>query len=170
MGSIGGLAFVLVNSGGVPPGVGWPIRVVGLLAFLTVLWFGVIRNGGAPVAGPPSSTALRTYGLSVGAMVVAFPLGSLLLRHLGHPELILPWVVIVVGAHFLPFARAFAAPLFRRLGIALIGVGLLGGLLAAVSGRTGASWTGVAAGFVVLTFSGSGERTRRARQAHDSLS
>jgi len=61
----------------------------------------------------------------------------------------------VVGAHFLPLARVFAAPIFVRLALALVLVVVVGGLLVLARGGDWRPWTGVAAGFAVLWFSGS---------------
>lgn len=160
IGCVGGLSFVLVNAGGLPAGWPWPVRVVGLLAFLAVLWSAVVRVWDVRDTTPPDPRALRTYGISVAAMLVAFPLGSLALRQvLGRPELMLPWVVLVVGAHFLPMAWAFRAGVLRVLGLVLMATAVLGAVLVLVLGPGWpVSATGVAAGFVVLAASAVGAR------------
>lgn len=73
IGSIGGLALVVGNAGGLPAGWAWPIRVAGLVAFLGVVWHSVIRNWTGPATEPPRPEALRTYGWGVLAMVAAIP-------------------------------------------------------------------------------------------------
>jgi hypothetical protein len=158
VGSIGGLIFVLVNAGGVATGVRWPVRVAGLVIFALVVWIAVVRSWDERAAGPRSRTALRTYGICVTAMVLAIPLGSLVLRQVGQPGLVLPWVVVVVGAHFLPMGRVFTAPVFLSLGLTLVGIGVLGGLLALAHTNAWVPWTGIAAGLAVLAASASGAR------------
>lgn len=157
VGGLGGLAFVLGNAGGLP--AGWPVRVLGLLVFLAVLWFAVVRVWDVRDTTPPDPRALRTYGISVVAMLLLFPVGSLLLRSLGRPELMLPWVVLVVGAHFLPMAWAFRAPVLRAVGLALAGVAVLGAVLVLTLGPGWpVSVTAVAAGFTLLAAASSGAR------------
>jgi hypothetical protein len=58
---------------------------------------------------------------------------------------------LVVGAHFLPFAKVFGAPRFLPLAWTLIALGLIGGVLAvAVSPAAGTVVAGVLSGFVLL--------------------
>lgn len=82
-------------------------------------------------------------------MVAAFPLGSLVLtRVVGQPALVLPWVVLVVGAHFLPFAAAFRAGIFRAMAWTLIAIALVGGLATVLVDAVASPLTGVVvAGF-----------------------
>jgi len=72
---------------------------------------------------------------------------------------VLVWVVFVVGAHFLPFARAFHLPVFRWLSLSLVVVSVAGAVPAlALGSETATGWTAVAAGFILLGFSASGPR------------
>ncbi|MGD8215705.1 hypothetical protein [Aestuariimicrobium sp. Y1814] len=155
IGAVGGLVFVLVNAAEVPGTLVW--RILAALGFLAVIAVAVIRRT-APGAGPPSRTAMRTYGICVAAMALAIPVGaSLLTNALSLPQLVLPWVVFVVGAHFLPFASAFRLPVFRWLALCLMLVGVAGAIGALVTGSAAsAGWTGVTAGFVLLLFSALG--------------
>lgn len=144
VGATGGLVFVLVNAGGLPGGT--LLRVLAVSAAVVVLALTLLRPPPAPPE--PSSRAWRTYRLCVVAMVLAVPAGAAALGAGGLEELVLPWVVLVVGLHFLPFAPAFGTPLFRALGLALALVATAG----AVATRLGAdpAWTGVVAGGVLL--------------------
>jgi hypothetical protein len=124
-----------------------------------VLWVAVVRVWDVRDPTPPSRTALRTYGFSVVAMLVLLPVGSVLLRQIDRPELTLPWVVLVVGAHFLPMARAFRAAALRAVGLGLVAVAVLGAVLVlAVGPGWPASATAVAAGFTLLAAASSGAR------------
>ena len=76
---------MLVGAGGLPPGRPWPVWVLGLLVFGAVLWFAVVRGWNVRDSTPPAPGALRTYGISVVAMLLLFPLGNLLLRRVAGP-------------------------------------------------------------------------------------
>lgn len=160
VGAIAGLVFVLVNAGAVTASLLW--RIAAAVAFAAVIWFVVLR-GPDVEPEPPSREALRTYGISVVAMVVAIPVGARILSDvLDKPNAVLVWVVFVVGAHFLPFAHAFRLPVFRWLAASLIVVSIIGVVpTLASNSATAAGGTGVAAGFVLLLFSGIGPRLSR---------
>lgn len=160
IGAIAGLAFVFLNAGAVPAPLVW--RTASAVAFVAIIWIVVLR-GPAVDQAPPSRKALRTYGVSVVAMVVAIPVGAAIITNvLGQPNAVLVWVVFVVGAHFLPFARAFELPVFGWLALSLIVVAALGaGLSLTFDPAAAAGWTGVAAGFVLLFFAAVGPRLTR---------
>lgn len=157
VGSIAGLLFVLINAGAVPGSLVW--RIAGVVGFAAAVWFAVIR-GSEVAQTPPSRAALRTYGLSVAAMIVALPVGAALITNvLQKPNATPVWVVFVVGAHFLPFARAFQLPVFMWLSLSLVFVSVVGAVPSlAYNSGTAAGWTGVVAGFVLLLFSAIGPR------------
>jgi hypothetical protein len=152
VGTIAGLMFVLVNADEASDP--WPaiLRVLGLVAAVVVL--GVVMRTPVDAAGrPPPRRAWRIYGWSVLAMVLAIPLGSTLLNGpLDAPEFTVLWVIAVVGAHFLPFASAFDAPLFRPLALTMLGLAAVGALATFVAGAGAASLTAVVVGFVLLGF------------------
>jgi hypothetical protein len=70
---------------------------------------------------------------SIGEGVGLFAAAQLT-TSLGHPELLLPAVAIVVGLHFLPIGRAAAFVPFYLLGAALLAAGALGFVLPAPTG------------------------------------
>ena len=131
VGAIAGLVFVLVNAGAVP----WTSRVAGG----SRSWRRSRSSGSSWCAAPrshpepPSRAALRTYGISVTAMVVLIPVGaSVITNVLEKPNAVVVWVVFVVGAHFVPFARAFDLPVFTWLAASM--------MLVAVVGRRADAW------------------------------
>ncbi len=147
-----GLVFVLVNAGGLPSPFDLLVRVLGVVAFVAVA--ARLRSGvGTPVpdAGP---RALRIYAAAVAAELVALFGGTLLLRNIGHEELTVPWVVIVVGLHFVPFGWVFRARFFHVLAVILVALGVAGGVLAlAGAGPAAVSFvSGVGAGATLLAF------------------
>jgi hypothetical protein len=158
VGVVAGLAFVAFNVGGLPDP--WPVLlwIAGLVAaaFVAVV---IVRAPAAHVE-PPSRQAIRVYGWCVTAMIVAIPLGASLLNGpLDAPELTVVWVVAVVGAHFLPFASAFEAPVFRSLAWTLLAVAAAGAAATLLIGKGAAPATAVVAGFVLLGFAALGARS-----------
>ena len=152
IGAIGGLAFVLVNSGSLPPALVVPVRILGVLGFLAVIGFVVIRPWARERPDrPPRPSGLRIYLISVAAMVVLLPVGAAVLgRSASLSGLQLPWVVFIVGAHFLPLAIAYRAWVFAWLGGAMVLTAVVGALVVLTTGPQTAGWTGVAAGLELL--------------------
>lgn len=151
--SLGGMLFVLINAETFPTDVGWLVRFLGVLAFGLVLWqaFRTPKRGKAP--NRPSPAAWRTFAISVALMWVAIPLGAnLLSQQFNLPQLIVLWVVFMVGAHFLPFASVFTAPLFVSLAWTLMGLAAVGVVLTLTVWPTAPSVMAVLAGFVLLGF------------------
>ncbi len=151
IGAVGGLAFVLVNAQPLPDPWAWLLPGAGVLLFLAVLALVVVRPARPGAEQPPSRRQVRGYGLSVTAMVVAIVVGARLLALAGLGELTVLWVVLAVGAHFVPFARLFDRPFFAVLGwslVALAGLGAAGVLLLRDAALAGG--VAVLAGFVLL--------------------
>lgn len=150
VGIIAGGAFVLINAGGLLTPGAWVARVVGLALFALAFVSGVVkrRHGRSPNV---SQRSTRTYWVSVIAEVVAIPVGAtILVRVLHRPELTVLWVVLVVGAHFLP-AQLFGVRRVAVLGLVLILIAVGGGMLATAGGISWApSGAGVTAGMVLL--------------------
>lgn len=99
-------------------------------------------------------------------MVVAIPVGASIIGNiLDEPNAVLVWVVFVVGAHLVPFGRAFQLPIFRWLSASLLRVSVIGAVPTLASdSATAAGRTGVVAGFVLLFFSAAGPRLTRTTQ------
>ena len=141
-----GLVFVLVNAGPLPATTAW--RTLGVLASAAVVV--LLLRLRVPRPPQPARGAARVYALSVAAEVVAIPLGARVLGALDRSDLVLPWVVLVVGVHFWPFARAFHAPVFRWLAVALVAPALAGGAAVLADVPEAGPASGVAAGFVLV--------------------
>ena len=92
--------------------------------------------------------ALRVYGIAVVTMLALLPVTRLVALALDAPTAQIALVAAVVGGHFLPFARAFQAPVFWWIGGAMAVLGLAGAVLAAlgdpVAGPAGAAAAGAA--------------------------
>jgi hypothetical protein len=162
IGAIGGLLFAEISSLWLPSPAGWPVRIGAAVGFVAVLGYAVLRKRPPePPSHPRSSRALRTYLICVALEIVAIPLGTLLLvQVLRQPVVVLPWIVIVAGLHFLPFRDAFGTALSDRLGGVLFGLGILGGALVLRWSPAYSPWTGVVAGLVMLGFAAATARVR----------
>ncbi|WP_051393031.1 hypothetical protein [Glycomyces arizonensis] len=167
IGAIGGLVFILVNAGGLPGAAPLVARCLGVAAFAFVVWYAVVRpRPGAVEARPPTRRAMRVYWICVGAMALAIPVGAAVVNNvLDAPELTVCWVVLVVGAHFLPFAKAFDAPVFAPLAWTLVGIAVVGGALTLALDEQAAAWTAVLAGAALLAYVALGSRPGRETRA-----
>ncbi|WP_067435521.1 hypothetical protein [Nocardioides jensenii] len=154
IGAVGGLVFVLANAGELPAST--TLRVVGVVAFVAVVAWLVLRTPEAPPV--PSPAALRIYWTCVIGELVSIPAGAAVLRRLDHAELVPSWVVLVVGVHFVPFAQAFKVPLFRTLGLVLVAIAALGMAGTLLGFDDGVPLAAVVAGFVLFTAVYAGSR------------
>ncbi|MEQ4500945.1 hypothetical protein [Nocardioides kribbensis] len=152
VGAAGGALFVW-NAAGDLAATTWLRAAAVALLVLTVGAALVARRGRGGRSGggaAPPRSALRTYGWSVTLMAVAIVVGARAWVALDLEAVVLPWVVLVVGAHFLPFARAFGAPVFTRLGGLLVLVGGAGAVAAGLGVGDAAPVAGLLAGLALL--------------------
>lgn len=151
VGLSGATAFVLVNAPGLPDVWALLARVAWALALVVAVWQMLLRRRRLTPAPPPTRTGGLVYVASVLGMVAAIVLGARLLVGIARPELVPALVVTAVGAHFIPFARAFSAPVFGIIGWAMTALGLVGLLVGwQVAGGLVASATATTAGLVML--------------------
>ncbi|SDS03331.1 hypothetical protein [Agrococcus carbonis] len=150
VGGIAGSAFVWVNAGALPAGWRLAAAVVWAGALAYWAWAVLIARRPVPQLARPRRSALWVYLGSVVAMVALMALGAWVVRELGRPQLQVAVVVLAVGLHFVPFAAAFVAPVFRTLGWALAAIGALGLALGAILDPVAAPAAAVVAGVVTL--------------------
>lgn len=161
VGMIGGTAFVWAN-GPALPASGWAAAAVAWAALLGYcVWAVFIAKRPEPRGSRPAGAALVTYLLSVAGMLVTIVLGTWALRAADRPELQVTAVIVAVGLHFLPMARAFAAPVFRHLGVTLASIGVLGLVLGWWVHAVFAPVAAVATGLAMLLLVGRAARARR---------
>ena len=131
------------------------VKGAGLAGFLAVLGFGILRPVRVGEIGEPvAPNASRVYWLSVAAEVAAIVIGARVIATvLDRPQLTVVWVVLVVGVHFLPFAKAFRAPIFRPLAWTLIGLSVAGAAAAVAVDMVAAPICAILAGVTLLAFS-----------------
>lgn len=147
IGVIGGGAFLSGGIAGLPAEHQGTLRgvAISLISFTLVV---LLRRRVLPTVPTPARGALRVYGIAVVAMLALLPVTRLVAFGLDAPTAQIALVAAVVGGHFLPFARAFQAPVFWWIGGAMAVLGLAGAVLAAlgdpVAGPAGAAAAGAA--------------------------
>lgn len=150
IGSIGGLAFAAGNAGGLPQPLPWLAPAVAVALLVAVLVWRIV-SGRLGDPRPPSEDAFRVYWISVGLMVLSFIVGAQLLMRVFDATYLTPaWVAFAVGAHFVPFARTFGAPVFAVLGVAMMAETVVGGALAVLVDERFAAAAAVAVGLTML--------------------
>ncbi|ROR90862.1 hypothetical protein EDD33_1711 [Nocardioides aurantiacus] len=150
VGAVGGSVFVWANRSDLPSP--WPdLTMVAWTAALVayLYWVFVRPRPFRPVADLPRRAG-TVYLLSVVGMLLLIRVGSAVLGHLDHAELRPPVIVAAVGAHFLPFARAFRTPVFWTLGWVMVAIGAVGVVGGWFGGTSTAAAVTVVAGIVML--------------------
>ncbi len=126
IGAAGGTVFVMVNRAELGDPWTTVAALVWLVAFAAYLWFVLVAPRWFEAPAPIGRYAGLVYVGSVVGMLVLIRLGSALLDEAGRGELRPALIVVAVGLHFLPFAAAFATPMFTRLGAVMAGIGAVG--------------------------------------------
>ncbi|BCJ39027.1 hypothetical protein Athai_65300 [Actinocatenispora thailandica] len=136
-----GVVFVVVNSGGLA--APWPVlvRIAGL-AVAAVLLVALLagrrrpapadtdRAGGGDGPGGSTFFGYRRFWLIVAAEAVALFAGLYVINGvLGHPEVAVAWIAVVVGVHFFGLGWAFRLGRFHLLGAAMTALGVAGFVL-----------------------------------------
>jgi hypothetical protein len=124
-----------------------PLTVGSLVGLLVAAVAGIRmwqHRAGASAMHDPAGR--RGYVRAVGVEVGLIVLGVLVLDLTGRPGYLAPWILFVVGAHFLPLGRLFrvaglrvAGVLLALVAVAAVLIGILGGPApSAVAGAGGA--------------------------------
>lgn len=159
IGGSGGMAFVVINSAGLPPVVHVPLLVIGAAAFVLVIGLSQRSyrrfRASAAMAAPDESRSpfSRRYWVVVAIEAVALFAGVRVVAALGYPQLGVSWVSFVVGTHFFALGRIFGLARFHVLAVCITLLGLAGFGLAALGWSSAiAVVSGVAPGFILLAF------------------
>jgi hypothetical protein len=159
IGSSFGLAFILANLGALPETLAWIIRILAIVAAVG-LFVRLLR--GYPAAGPvepgremaPQTAMFGSgYWVIVAGEVIVGLLGLVMFNTvLDWPVANVPWIVLVVGIHFVLLARVWHEQSIQALGLALSVLGVVGFVLAALNVSVSGVRlvTGVGAGVVLL--------------------
>lgn len=151
IGAIFGLVFFLANAEYLGSPTGNFVEIIGIILFLVTIYFGIFNGRDEVAASPPSRAAMRVYGIAVGIEVVALIGGLALISQVFKAEYLSPmWIGLVVGVHFLPFAKAFGAQVFRLLGVAMIAVALVGALVGTVIDHRLSYWAAIVEGLLLF--------------------
>jgi hypothetical protein len=158
-----GLLFLIINSGQFSPLGRTLVIAVGVLAFAGIAVFAVRglrrnRGGGGRLGesgkrGRQEPPLGRAYWIIVLIEAVLLFAGARLLASLGHPELGVAWVAVVVGTHFYALGRVFGLDRFHVLAtvVTLCGIGGFIAFFAAAPAFIPVI-SGVISGFVLLAF------------------
>lgn len=142
VGTVGGCVPIALNSAALPGPWTWSLRALGLAV--------LVRRRPLPALPPPDRTGALVYiGGVIGMLAIMFG-GIRWLEATGQEGLEPAVVALAVGAYFLPYARAFAAPVFLWLGAGMVVLGLVGLALALTTTVLAAPAYAVAAGLVLL--------------------
>ena len=99
------------------------IAISGLMAALG--W----RRRGQPATLEERKRRGRMIGIASAVEGAAIFAAANVLVKLGRRDLIAPVVAIIVGAHFLPLARWFPAPIYYFTGALLVAIGVAGAMV-----------------------------------------
>ncbi|KAA1418182.1 hypothetical protein FE697_020310 [Mumia zhuanghuii] len=145
VGAIGASVFVHANRVELAHTASLVAVVLWAAALATYVWAVFLVERRFPDPQQVSRSAGWVYLASVAGMLVVVQVGRAALDA-GDAVDVLPGVIVLaVGLHFLPFARAFQTPLFTRLGLTM-------SVLGAVAVALGLLWTPTAtAAIAVLT-------------------
>ena len=117
---------------------------------LAYVWFVFGRPRVFGEMGLVRSRAGVTYLTSVVGMFVFIGLGTVLLDGANRVGLRPALIVVAVGLHFLPFAKAFHTPMFALLGLLMTVLGVAGLVLGWVWDDWAAAASAVVTGIVML--------------------
>jgi hypothetical protein len=144
IGAVGASVFVHANRGRLPDVASTGASALWTGALAVFVWAVFVTPRHFPPPRPLPRSAGVVYLASVVGMIAVIQAGGRALEAIDHPDVVPAVIVLAVGLHFLPFARAFRTPMFTRLGIVMTALGATGLAL-------GLAWTSTAAAVVAVT-------------------
>jgi membrane protein implicated in regulation of membrane protease activity len=135
------------------PPAGWGLpMVIGMFAAIAVAIVAAVavrrfRHGATAMA---DQRVRRGYGITVGVEVAAIAIGSVALGLTGHPDYTAPWILLVVGVHFVPLGRLFGIADLVWSGLVLSAVAIAAAVTGALSAVAPSAITGAFGGLVLL--------------------
>lgn len=94
----------------------------------------------------------RTYGITVGVELAVAVIGVVALSVTGAEQFISPWILAVVGVHFIPMARLFGIRLLTAAGIVLTVVAIVAAVIGGLTTVLPSALAGGLGGLVMLGF------------------
>lgn len=150
---LGFAAMMWFGWGQAQPPAGWGLPLtIGLFAAIAVEGFA----GSAVARFRRGATAIgdqrvrRGYWITIGAEVAAIALGAVALGLAGRPAYTAPWILLVVGVHFVPLGRLFGSVDLLWSGPVLCAVAIAGAVTGAVSAVAPSAVTGGFGGLVLV--------------------
>ena len=150
IGAVGASVFVHANRHQLPHAASIAAVVLWTAALAASLWAVYLMPRRFPPPRPLPRRAGWVYLSSVVVMIAVIQAGRAILHTAERPDVAPAIIVIAVGLHFLPFARAFRTPMFARLGIVMTALGGMGLLLGLAWTATAAAAAAVTSGLVML--------------------
>jgi hypothetical protein len=151
-----------------PAGWGLPMTVGSFAAIAVAVAAGItlsrLRHGASAME---SRRVRRAYGITVGVETAVIGLGAVGLALAGRSAYTAPWILLVVGVHFLPLGRLFGSADLMWAGLALAAVAVAGAVTGAVSTVAPSAVTGAFGGLVLVAAAAAslGRALRRGRPA-----
>ena len=135
-----GAAWSLWAASGLTGMAAVAVRAAGVAIGLVIVILASMRGPGSAAREPAAAGAGSVfcsagYRVTVAVELIALVGGNVTLNATGHRRYVIVWVALVVGAHFLAFARLFWSG-FYWLGAALLAAGAIGLLVGATGGST----------------------------------
>jgi hypothetical protein len=134
-----------------PAGWGLPMSIGSFAAIAVAVAAGIMlrryRHGGSAME---SRRVRRAYGITVGIETAVIGLGAVGLALAGRSAYTAPWILLVVGVHFLPLGRLFGSADLLWAGLALAAVAIAGAVTGAVSAVAPSAVTGAFGGLVLV--------------------
>jgi hypothetical protein len=166
---LGAAAFVWFGWAQEGPPPGWsPLLAVGsglgvVLAAVALVAMLRLKDGSAM----STRTGRRTYGITVGVELLVAVAGVVPLTITGREEFISPWILAVVGLHFIPMARLFGIRLLAVAGIVLTMIAIAAAIIGSVADVLPSAVAGGVGGLALLAFASAS--LYRARSAPSRL-
>jgi hypothetical protein len=134
-----------------PAGWGLPMTVGSFAAIAIAVAAGIMlsryRHGASAME---SRRVRRAYGITVGIETAVIGLGAVGLALAGRSAYTAPWILLVVGVHFLPLGRLFGSADLLWAGLALAAIAIAGAVTGAVSAVAPSAVTGAFGGLVLV--------------------
>jgi hypothetical protein len=150
IGAVGASVFVQSNRGQLPQTASAAAVVVWMALLAGFVWAVFLTPRRFPRPRPLPRSAGLVYLASVIGMIAMIQVGRSMLQSSDNADVVPAVIVLAVGLHFLPFARAFRTPMFARLGLVMTAFGATGLVLGLAWTPTAVAVLAVITGLVML--------------------